>query len=280
MRLKQAMHVLSGLPLMSQVQNDGGLTRCTWTKYFDSLSIVLKMARIAVKDQSSVVRLLAIRNGRRYYKWRAVRPNDDLVIDGYPRSANSFATFAFLSAQSKHVRVGNHLHCGGQFRLAAHLGVPALALVRNPADAITSYLTYDPSSAVKVEVYRYCSIYKAVEETSDHNIVALFENVIKDFGVVTDRLNRRFGTSFAIFSHTSESRDRVMSELRAAENRRLEVGIGHEDVDAGTATISDVKARLQVPVRERVREADERGALRGCFEVYRRLCLRARHDVR
>jgi hypothetical protein len=43
--------------------------------------------------------------------------------------------------------------------------------------------------------------------------VGTFEEVTKDFGVVIDRLNARFGTAFARFEHTPGNLERLNREI-------------------------------------------------------------------
>ncbi len=61
---------------------------------------------------------------------RFVRRDSDVVIDGFERSANTFAYFAFMAANPTAHRVGHHTHSPAQFYWAARWGVPALLLLR------------------------------------------------------------------------------------------------------------------------------------------------------
>ena len=61
-----------------------------------------------------------------------------LVIDGFPGSANSFATRAFRAMQEERVLVGNHYHSPAETIRAVRLGIPVLLTLRRPIDSVSS----------------------------------------------------------------------------------------------------------------------------------------------
>jgi hypothetical protein len=72
------------------------------------------------------------------FQERKVTKNTDIVIDGYPRSANSFAVGAFRHAQSTPVKIGYHLHVPAQIVRSCELCIPTILLIRHPVDTIVS----------------------------------------------------------------------------------------------------------------------------------------------
>src|SRR6266566_5260966 len=63
-------------------------------------------------------------------------PHVDIVIEGFPRSANSFAVHAFRVAQDRPVRIAHHLHAPAQVIAAVRARVAAITLIREPEDAV------------------------------------------------------------------------------------------------------------------------------------------------
>ncbi|MEW6059376.1 MAG: hypothetical protein AB1551_04425, partial [Actinomycetota bacterium] len=63
-------------------------------------------------------------------------PSTDLVIEGYPRSANTLAVSAISAAQPGPIRIAHHLHAPGHVIAAIRRGVPVLVLVREPEEAV------------------------------------------------------------------------------------------------------------------------------------------------
>ena len=65
-----------------------------------------------------------------------ISPETELVIDGFTRSATTFAVYALQLSQERPVRLAHHLHAPAQLIEAARRGVPALVLIREPRGAI------------------------------------------------------------------------------------------------------------------------------------------------
>ena len=51
---------------------------------------------------------------RRKYRGLLVDGGTQMVIEGFPRSGNTFAVFAFRHAQRRDIRVAHHLHAPAQ----------------------------------------------------------------------------------------------------------------------------------------------------------------------
>ena len=126
----------------------------------------------------------------------------ELVIDGYTRSASTFAVYALQLAQERPVRLAHHLHAPAQLIEAARRRVPALLLVREPRGAILSQLVREPGVALRDALVAYTRFHARLLPYLDAMVVADFETVTNDFGSIIRRLNRRFGMSLAEFGST------------------------------------------------------------------------------
>jgi len=69
-----------------------------------------------------------------------IQPDTELVIEGYPRSANSTTAYGFLDRQPRTVKLAHHKHHAAQLLRAVELGVPAVMLIRRPKEAALSNL--------------------------------------------------------------------------------------------------------------------------------------------
>ncbi|HEX6961976.1 MAG TPA: hypothetical protein VF175_08930 [Lacipirellula sp.] len=139
------------------------------------------------------------------YRLLAVHGDTQVVIEGYPRSANTFAYVAFTMAQPQPLRIAHHLHSVGQVRRGVQLGIPIIVLIREPREAILSLAIRKELTDVEWAVDEYLDFHAAMESLTDRFVLAEFHEVIKDFGAVIRRLNRRFGTTFVEFEHTEEN---------------------------------------------------------------------------
>jgi hypothetical protein len=131
-----------------------------------------------------------------------IGPDTELVIDGYTRSASTFAVYALQLAQPRPLRLAHHLHAPAQLIAAATRGLPALLVIRHPKGAVLSQLVREPDVALRDALSAYVRFHSCLLPYRDRLVVADFEEVIADFGSVIDRLNNRFGTSLRRFEHT------------------------------------------------------------------------------
>ncbi len=132
-------------------------------------------------------------------------PGTELVVDGFTRSAGTFAAIAFQLAQNDHVRVAHHMHAAGALVAAARRGIPVLLTARAPEPTVLSAMVREPGIPAGQWLRTYVAFYERLLPFRSSFVVATFEEVTSDLGAVIDRLNARFGTRFRRFEHTEEN---------------------------------------------------------------------------
>lgn len=152
---------------------------------------------------------------------KVVERGDDALIDGYPRSANTFAWEAFLTSQDRPMKVGNHFHTPAQFMLARKYGIPAMLVLREPLAAASSLVVFDEALYNPAGTLRYyLDFHRPLLRIADSFVVAPFEEVTSDFGKSIDRLNARFGTRFRSFDHTKEAAQAIFDAMETRLKKR------------------------------------------------------------
>ena len=163
-----------------------------------------------------------------------------LVIEGFPRSANTFAVVAFRQAQRVNVPMAHHLHVEAQILRGVALGIPVVALIRRPEDAVKSLLIRHPDVKPKHAIERYIEFYSAVEKVADKVIVADFDQVTSNFGSIISRVNQKFGTDYKVFENNAENISSVYEEIDQI-NRDL-----HGGKETHVARPSSVRKKIVV----------------------------------
>lgn len=135
------------------------------------------------------------------YAWRPtltrfVGPKTELVLEGFQRSANTYALRLFEAAQTRSVSIAHHAHAASQIKEGLRRGIPCVLLIREPVDAVSSYLRVWPALQARTVLRLYASFYERLLPFKDELIVAGFDRVTHDFAAVIQELNTRCGTDF------------------------------------------------------------------------------------
>lgn len=159
---------------------------------------------------------------------RIVAPDTDIVIEGFPRCANSFAVRAFRMDNDPEgkLKIATHFHSPAQVRLGVKWKIPTLVLIRHPDEAVVSFpalaiqlnkhgLAKASEAMLRQQVHywtrRYAQFYERIQPLREHIVVADFSETTKDFGQVIQRINQKYGTHFIPFSHTEERVGEIFS---------------------------------------------------------------------
>jgi len=134
-----------------------------------------------------------------------VRRTTDLVFEGFFRCGNTFAFEAFRMAQSAPMRIARHIHAPAQVLFAVRRGIPVLLSLRDPLDCIPSLLLFEPRIGPEDGLKAYTRYYSRLAPVLDRCVTASFEQITTDFSEVCRRLNRKYGTRFGVFEHTSDN---------------------------------------------------------------------------
>lgn len=170
---------------------------------------------------------------------RIVSPNTEIVIEGFQRSANTFACIAFQKAQNRAVSMAHHLHVPAQIIQAIRLGIPTIVLIRHPVDAIISDLICGGNLRCEDALFKvldWIKFYSSIKHLTNRFELATFDRVTSDFGSVIASLNQKFATSFRLFEHTARNLEIVYSAVVQAEIDAMAKGESPgKDIEQGVA---------------------------------------------
>jgi hypothetical protein len=200
---------------------------------------------------------------------RAVTPETQLVIEGFPRSGNSFARRAFVMAQNESfekTRIAHHLHVPAQVVLAARWQIPTLVVIRRPRDAVLSFAVWDPISVDQALRY-YASFYETAEKYRHAYVLGLFEEITGDFGQVIRRLNDKFGTTFSLFRHDEENVSKVFADMETYARKKFGETLWERKVHRPSA----VKQRMKYEIEYDLENPKRKELISRAEAVYDRL---------
>jgi hypothetical protein len=197
--------------------------------------------------------------------WGEVHGSDtEFVIEGYPRSGNTFATAAFGMAKTgPHPRVAHHTHAPATVMAAVRQGVPALVLIRPPGEAVLSVVIRQPDLSMRTALRAYIAFYRPLLRHRSGFVIATFDEVIRDFGEVTRRVNQRFATTFGVFEHSKANAQKALAMIEKEERQRYGEGLA-------------LHLKAAFPSKERIPLKE---ALRGQYQSERLRRLRDRAEL-
>lgn len=182
--------------------------------------LLYHVVRDRIVDQPSLFYAFWRSRENNIFEKRVTRADSTIVIEGFPRSGNTFAYYAFLLAQSADLdgasqfHVGNHMHCVSQFALAHRWHVPAVLVIRRPKDVVVSnYIYASESLPLSYHLRRYTTFHESVRRFKDSIVVSDFPETTRRFGSVIWRVNAKYGTNFNVIEDTPETQERALAEV-------------------------------------------------------------------
>jgi hypothetical protein len=154
---------------------------------------------------------------------RRITARTQVVVEGFPRSGNTFAAAALRHVGGGGLVIASHVHTPSQVVLATRRGIPTLVVVRRPVDSVASLLIAAPHVHFDRALEEWTDHYRRMWALRDALVVATFDQVTDDFGSVLDRLNSRFGLELPGFAHEPDELAAVMS-IMAADHQRYHEG--------------------------------------------------------
>lgn len=147
-------------------------------------------------------------------------PETHLVVEGPPRSANSFTVrmLQAIAGPPQHFRIAHHSHSADNLLSGAGYGTPLVVLARKPADAILSYAIYSGRTAQQA-ARRYASFYEALDGLEGY-VIGHFDEITCDFNAFLARLNTVLPTPLPLVKDMDALLAEVDEVQRAALDKR------------------------------------------------------------
>lgn len=121
----------------------------------------------------------------------------DIVIEGFPRSGNSFTVDMLSILQEgprKNLKIAHHTHRIENILIGRKLNKPIVTLIRRPEDAILSCIIYS-DEPVDFAAQWYFNFYNTILQMDALPIVLNFMTVVSDFNKVVHVVNAAAGSS-------------------------------------------------------------------------------------
>lgn len=191
----------------------------------------------------------------------------DFVIEGFPRSGNTYFTYRFLLETNFKYKVAHHFHTPSQFNFSVKLNKKAIILIREPLSAITSYLVRFPDVSPRLAILMYKEFYTLtydlIQESPSLFIVVEFNNAIN--GIAMEKVYK-----FLNIDSKFERQD-VDNEMifRAIEDRSAQLNGGLKENMVARPSADKLRDNAKVQFRSVLQTYKDE--LTECDGIYRLL---------
>lgn len=151
-------------------------------------------------------------------------PDTRLVVEGYPRSGNSFAVDMIAECAGGHLHrahIAHHTHEVANLQIAGAWGIPKVILIRPPEDAILSFHIYSKAPVGRC-AKKYADFYAGALKCMNRAVVIHFRDVTGDFATVIRQINAITGFAIPEDQDFDAIRARALDLVRARASKTSE----------------------------------------------------------
>ena len=172
-------------------------------------------AKSAIEQHPALfLALQRLKHCRSDFRDRIVSPGSPICIEGFYRSANSFAVRCFRAANDVEdcsPKIATHVHSSAHVRAALKLGIPTLVLIRPPRATVVSTkawmiqlekISNAQNYPLEFLLRSYIQFYSDLLPLRERFVAATFDEVTEDFGKIIEHVNDRFKAEFKLFNHS------------------------------------------------------------------------------
>jgi len=185
-----------------------------------------------------------------------VKRDTELVIEGFPRSGNTWTEAVIRHCAHEDIRLAHHSHAAAHVKHAVRLGVPTVVLFREPDAAVRSYLTlYDNDIDPRDGYLDYLRFYRATLPFKDRQVLFFsFEDTTERTTEMVRTMAEHFGLSLSWQDLEKErTRQDIVARMDAKAARLGRQG-GRSDSLPGR--VNDRKKQLQLAAKQAIEAPD------------------------
>lgn len=202
-----------------------------------------------------------------------VTPQTDLLIEGFPRCANTWTEALIREAGQDRLKLAHHSHAAAHVKRALSLDVPALILFRDPDAAVASLLVLSENTLDAKGAYLdYVRFYKTAWPLRGTKArFYSFEDATQRPTELVADLSAAFGLQLSDEDMASDAvKERLFTRMdnRAKQRKRHKGGMSQSRPDLEFAEKNRMKADAQAAL-DHPSVKDARAAAYAMFETLR-----------
>jgi len=197
-----------------------------------------------------------------------VTPETALLIEGFPRSGNTWTEAVIRQCAPEDIRLAHHSHAAAHVKHAVALGVPVMVLYRAPDAAVRSWLTlYNNHPAARDGYLDYLSFYRETLPLQGKGVLFFsFEDATQRTGAMVAALNAAFGLGLSEAGLDDEAGRAAIFARMDRKAARLKRADGKSDSRPGNSNAE--KERQQALARSAIEVPEAQAARRAAAALF------------
>jgi hypothetical protein len=202
-----------------------------------------------------------------------ISDDTDIVVEGYPRSANTYVSALLIVQNGDRIKIGRHIHGSAQLLKGIKQSIPSLLLIRNPVDAISSLIMRAPYLPPRLLLNNYISFHTQLLDWVDELIIIDFYDATNNMDKVIEYINAKYEIKLATqnIDNLKESVNTKIDELDMLD--RKDHKVNHHTVGR-----PNKERKVKSKMIKKLIEEEHKQKLIQCYELYnhfmkKRLCM-------
>ncbi len=176
-----------------------------------------------INFKHTYVYLLFLMRKRMYWNV-VVNKKTKIVVEGYPRSANTFAfnifKRIFLEMGVSPKRIAHHTHSAAQIIYGAKRNIPMVVVIRDPLSAVTSLIIMndlhrkDLSGIADLYLKQYISFHEKIIGLRDKYILADFNMIINNYNHIITEVNEKYKVKFNLLNQDPNEQEAILETIK------------------------------------------------------------------
>ncbi len=193
---------------------------------------------------------------RKKFRDIVVNNETEIIIEGYPRSANTFAVAAFVFAQNKSIKIARHTHAPAQIMLGVESNIPIVLLIRNPVDAVISLVIRDSTISLDAALKMYIWYHESIQDIKDKCVVVDFHDATENFSNIIDMVNVKYNKNYLNFTHDKCAENNIFKLVEEMERMDSGGELRESHVarpsEARKSSKQKIISQLQIPANSKL----------------------------
>ena len=206
---------------------------------------------------------------RRHIYSLSAHRSTDVVVEGFPRSANTYLVEALKMQLNGHANIAHHLHDVSQLTRSEKLALPCFVIIRNPVDAVVCWKLKSPQLRTSMMFKAYKKFYDCCEK-ADHITLLDYNEVINNTSsVVGGIVGSLCDVSGSCEGAVKIDKEQIFSAIDLLKSQRAsrEKGSEHGRYNLTVARPTAEKEAQKKTIESEIMEIDS-PIMRHCMVMY------------